>query len=800
MPLNKDWQFKAIDDSTWLSAKVPGVVHLDLLNNGIIPNPYDSTNEQQLQWIGEKDWEYKLVFNTDTLPNFQNKDLVFTGLDTYANVFFNDSLILQADNMYRTWRISLNNLLKNGENTLKIIFKAPEKINKEKARKLKYKLPDDRAFSRKAPFQFGWDWGAKFLTAGIWKPVYIDFWDKAKISDIQLVQKNMDSKEAKIAANININSSVNETYKIQIFTDDSLLTEKDLQVSKDKNIYPVDFVVKNPKLWWCNGLGKQNLYKLEFKLLFDNQLIDKKNQTLGIRTIELVQDKDSIGKSFYFKLNGKPIFVKGANWVPADIFLPRISKTDYEKLIDEAVWANFNMLRVWGGGIYESDDFYNLCDEKGILIWQDFMFACNMYPGDTSFVNSVKNEAIDNIKRLRNHPSLALWCGNNEVDNGWKDWGWQKQFGYTKKDSTEIWNNYIKIFEQLLPNLVKRYDGTRDYHPSSPTYGWGHQENFEQGDSHYWGVWWGHEPFEVFNTKVGRFMSEYGFQALPNIKSIEKFTNKSEQNIKSETMKVHQKHPTGYETISEYLLQNYRPAKNFEDYIYLSQLTQAEGITTAIEAHRRAKPYCMGTLYWQFNDAWPVVSWSSIDYYGKRKALQYFVKQAYKPTIISSIEENDSINFYVISDEQEPQSLTLKIYQKDFFGKTLFSDSTTIIINNNSKIVYKLPKISNKNTFIYTELYGKGDLLDNDFYYFAKLKDLQLPSAKINIEIKKEDTATTIVLQSDVLVKNIELISNLDGEFSDNYFDLLPNNKKEISFKLLEKGELKIDYKCLNKK
>ena len=796
--LSQNWQFKAIDDSTWLKAKVPGVVHLDLLKNKIIPNPFDSTNEQFLQWIGEKDWEYQLKFNADTLPNYKNTNLVFTGLDTYADVYLNDSLLLQADNMYRTWRISVKKHLQKGENTLKIIFKAPEKINQTKAQKLPYKLPDERGFSRKAPYQFGWDWGAKFLTAGICKPVYLDFWDNAKISDIHIIQGKVDTVKAEITAIINIVSSVNENYLIKIFSNDSLLTEKDLQLEKGTKQYLINFNIKNPQLWWCNGMGEPNLYNLKFELIQNNTLVDSKTETIGLRTIELVQEPDSIGKSFYFKLNGKPIFAKGANWVPADNFLPRLTKQDYKRLINEAIWANFNMLRVWGGGIYENDEFYNLCDQNGVMVWQDFMFACNMYPGDTNFINSVKHEAIDNIIRLRNRPSLALWCGNNEIDNGWKDWGWQKQFGYTKQDSTEIWNNYLKIFENLLPNLIEKYDGTRNYHPSSPTYGWGHNENFTHGDSHYWGVWWGHEPFEVFNKKVGRFMSEYGFQALPNIKSIKQFTPENQLYINSSSMKTHQKHPVGYETINEYLQQYYNPTKEFENYIYLSQLTQAKGITTAIEAHRRAKPICMGTLYWQFNDAWPVTSWSGIDYYAHRKALQYFVKQAYKPTIISTIEENDSINIYVISDKQETQNLLLKIYQKDFFGKTLHSDSVNFNIKNNSKLVYKIANNKNKQSFIYTELYKDEKLLDENFYYFIKPKYLQLPKAKIDISYKRETDYTTIILQSDVLSKNLELISNLDGKFSDNYFDLLPKVKKEIIFKTKENGKLNIKYRCLN--
>ena len=796
LSLNNNWEFKATDDSLWLSAEVPGVVHLDLLSHQIIPDPFDSTNETQLQWIGKKNWEYKLEFNSDTLENFQNIDLVFEGLDTYADIYLNGLLIQQANNMYRIWKIPIKSNIQEGKNILKIIFYAPDKKNRKKAKSLAYTLPDERAFSRKAPYQFGWDWGAKFLTSGIWKNVYLDLWNELKISDIQVIQNTTDSLNARLTARININSSVDEAFWINIYNSDSLITKQKLQVSKGENIYDVDFEINNPRLWWCNGMGEPHLYNLKFELLKAKTIIDKKTETIGIRTIELIQEPDSIGKSFYFKLNGKPVFVKGANFVPTDNFLPRVTEQNYRGLIEEAVWANFNMLRVWGGGIYESDDFYNLCDEKGILVWQDFMYSCTMYPGDSNFISTAEKEAIDQIIRLRNHPSLAIWCGNNEVDNGWKDWGWQQQFKYSQKDSSEIWQNYLHLFEEILPRLLETYDGTRNYHPSSPTYGWGHKENFTQGDSHYWGVWWGHEPFEIFNTKVGRFMSEYGFQALPNIKSIQQFADSTELYISSASMKAHQKHPTGFETIDEYLNKEYKTTRSFEDYIYLSQLAQAYGITTAIEAHRRAKPYCMGTLYWQLNDAWPVTSWSSIDYYGRRKALHYFVKEAYKPIIISTIAEKDSLSVYVISDLLESENLTINISYQNFNGKALHTEKKQITVNNNSQIVYKIPIQSKdlQNSFLYINLFKNEKLIDDEFYYFVKPKELHLPKANINIKIK----GTSITLQSDILAKNLELISNLEGSFSDNYFDLLPNEKKEITFNPSEKGKLRIEYRVLN--
>ncbi len=531
--LNSGWNFKSTNDSIGLKAEVPGVIHLDLFNNNIIPDPFDSTNEQQLQWIGEQNWEYRCTFDMYNKDIYKNTDLVFDGLDTYAEVYLNDSLILSANNMYRQWRIDIKSILKLEDNNLRIVFNAPEKVIDSLAAQLQYILPQKRGFARKAPYHFGWDWGAKFLSSGIWKRVYLDSWNNAKINNVHILQKEIDSLNANFTANLDLSSDVNGEFSIEIINSKTLeiYSKQTLELTKGKHYYSVDFNIKDPKLWWCNGMGEAHLYNLEFRLIKDKSNIDIQNETIGIRSIELVQEDDDIGKSFFFRLNGKEVFIKGANFVPADNFLPRVSKQTYKALIDEAVWANFNMLRVWGGGIYESDDFYELCDKNGIMVWQDFMFACNMYPGDSAFMKNVENEAKDNIIRLRNHASLALWCGNNEVDNGWKDWGWQKQFGYSKEDSIELWSNYIALFEDLLPNLITEYDEQHSYHPSSPTYGWGHNENFTHGDSHYWGVWWGHEPFEVFNTKVGRFMSEYGFQSIPNIKSIKEYTSKHELSI-----------------------------------------------------------------------------------------------------------------------------------------------------------------------------------------------------------------------------------------------------------------------------
>jgi beta-mannosidase len=383
-----------------------------------------------------------------------------------------------------------------------------------------------------------------------------------------------------------------------------------------------------PKLTTCGIWRNVKLESWNEKPIQNSKLKIKKRDA-----VKLIQEKDSIGQSFYFTVNGKPTFIKGANWVPADVFLPRITKDKYRKLLVAAKDANFNMLRVWGGGIYEDDYFYDLCDSLNIMVWQDFMFAGAMYPGDEKFVENVKQEAIDNIKRLQHHKSIVLWCGNNEIDEAWHNWGWQKQFNISPSDSAKLWNDYQKLFHELLPALVKEYDGTRPYIASSPLNGWGRQQSMTHGDSHYWGVWWGLEPIEKYKEKVPRFMSEYGMQAMPSFETIKQFSLPQDWDTSSPAMKVHQKHPTGYKTLNTYLQQNNLPATTFNQFISATQEVQSRAMETAITAHINAAPRCMGTMFWQFNDCWPVTSWSVIDFYGRKKKAYYTVQKLYKKPV-----------------------------------------------------------------------------------------------------------------------------------------------------------------------
>ncbi|MCD4664878.1 MAG: glycoside hydrolase family 2 protein, partial [Bacteroidales bacterium] len=621
---------------------------------------------------------------------------------------------------------------------------------------------------------------------GIWKPVYLRTWNDARIRNIHIVQDSMDNETAWLTSNFELESSKEQDCFLTVIDEDKqeILNKIRVRLTKGTQLYPIVFNIKNPKLWWTTGLGDPFLYRFKF-MIQTNGSIDALPGKIGIRTIELVQQSDSIGESFYFKLNGVPVFMKGANYIPQDNFPSRVSEKKYRQTIQAAVDANMNMLRVWGGGIYENDIFYDLCDENGILVWQDFMFACNMYPGDSVFIENVKQEAVEQVKRLRNHPCLALWCGNNEIDEAWFNWGWQKSLGYSEEDSTEIWNNYLKIFEKLLPEVISEYSLYFSYIPSSPKIGWGHEEAMREGDMHYWGVWWGEEPFEIYEEKVGRFMSEYGFQGFPDLKTIESFTKPKDRNLQSPALLNHQKHPRGMELIQTYMEREYNIPDNFEDYIYVCQLVQAYGIKTAIEAHRRAKPYCMGTLYWQLNDCWPVISWSSVDYYNRWKALHYFVKKAFGEFLISFEEKNDSLKIFVVSDKLQSINAVLDLRIVSFAGDEHWSDKQVVEVAANSSSIYyvkQLTGFSKKDHLFSAKLISNEKVLASNIYYFLPVKDLQLPEPNIQKEIVKTEKGYQIILKTDKLAKNVFLSIDEDGFFSDNYFDLLPGDNKRVSY------------------
>lgn len=799
---NANWQFHQVGQSEWFPATIPGTVHTDLLNNKKINDPFYRTNERDLQWIDKEDWEYKTSFEVNEAILKNDKiDLVFEGLDTYADVYVNGSKVIAANNMFLSWTAEVKSLLKRGDNQLEVYFYSPIKKILPQFNSLGYTVPvsnNDQSekrysvFSRKAGYHFGWDWGPRFVTSGIWRPAYLKAWSQLKIEDLFIKQLSLSDDKVFLETQLGVVSTSKGIKVLQLFIDDSptpIITRKVL-VTEGSNSINVQFDIIKPELWWPNGMGAQKMYHIKAQLLDGDREIANKVVKHGVRTIEIVQENNLKGQSFYFKVNGKPVFMKGANYIPQDNFLPRVTKERYEHVINTAAQSNMNMLRVWGGGIYENDVFYDLCDEKGILIWQDFMFACSMYPPYEEMKRSIYDEAVENVKRLRNHPSIALYCGNNEIIPFMTShfWNHVKVDFRSAADSIAIFNTYADIFHSILPSAIKAYDDQKFYWSCSPNgvnYSMDNNSDNLKGDAHYWGVWWGKHPFERYNDNIAPFMSEYGFQSFPELETIKTYALPEDYAIESEVMNAHQRSTIGNGTIAYYMKDLFRVPQKFENFLYVGQVLQSEGIKIAIESHRRAKPFCMGSLFWQIDDCWPVASWSSMDYYGRWKAQQYMAKKAYQPFLISPFIENDSVKVYAVSDEYKDIEAMLQINLVDFSGKILRTVLENVRVPaNTSTVVYtvnenELTKGINKLGAVMNIklMEGNRELSVNNFY-FAKPKELNLPKPKISL---KAIDKNHIEVTTDKLARFVWLqLPKTINAFSDNYFDLLPGEKKII--------------------
>ena len=677
--IHDNWSFQQKGTLRWYKATVPGCIHTDLMANGIIKDPYYRLNESEVQWVDKVDWIYQNTFTiTNNEIQKQHHEIQFEGLDTYASVFLNDSLILKSNNMHRTYIIDVKKLLVVGENYLKIILESPIKKGLELYDSLDYIIPvsaNDQAntgnveegkrisvFTRKAGYHYGWDWGPRLVTSGIWRPVTLNSWNDVRIKDFN-ISYSFDGPSF-IKTDVLVESSVkNKNALLKITINDSTVISSNVLLKKGEQNLVNHFSLKSPKLWWPNGMGEQYLYDFNAEIQFNNA-VSSSGQKLGFKTIYLETKDSTLSPNFFFNVNGYPTFAKGVNYIPQDIFINRIKSTNYESLLVAAAKANMNMIRVWGGGIYEDKRFYELCDSLGLMVWQDFMFACAMYPGDSGFLENVRLEAIDNYNRLKKHTCIVLWCGNNENLSAWKRWGWEKTVikEQSKEVADKIWHDYDTLFHHILPKVVyqnypeqgfSKNNNWQVYWSSSPSAKEGITESYKFGDTHYWGVWWGKEPFENYNTKISSFMSEYGFQSFPEYQTFRKFAKKKDEDMYSKVMKHHQRSSIGNATIEEYMNREYQKPKNFKSLLYLSQILQSDGIRTAIEAHRRNKDQCMGSLYWQLNDCWPGASWSSIDYYGKWKALYYQTKKAFNPIIVSNEFIDSNLHIKAITDLNE---------------------------------------------------------------------------------------------------------------------------------------------------
>ena len=701
--LNQGWALTGDTLDINMQVDVPSVVQQSLYENGIIPHPYLGTVENDLLWISDHPWDYTLCFDADKeLLDKENIELVFEGIDTYADVSLNGEKLFFADNQFRTWKQDVKDLLKEKDNLLEVHFLRYDSTQLALYEQHQPRLPEKYAVSRKAPYQHGWDWAPRYKNVGIWKPVKLVGWNEVRLEDAYITTQTVDEKRAELMLHLDYECDREENVEIIIEVGPSTgsgtsvfaAQNRSLSLSKGRQHIVLPLTIDNPQIWWPNEMGEQLLYDFEVVLKKDGKVLDTKSFKSGIRTFEMVDEPDSIGRAFYFKVNGVPMYAKGANYVPEEMIETWINADNTLSLLRQAEEAHFNMLRVWGGGIYPSDDFFNICDSLGILVWEDFMYAGTMYPYDEAFLENARIEAEGQVKRLASHPSLALWCGGNEISEGYYNWGWQQSLGWSEEDDKAIKAGYDKLFENILPQAVAQFDGTRPYWPSSPSKGWGRPESLTEGDVHYWGVWWGEQPYEMYREKVGRFNSEYGYQSYPDYSTLLKIAEGEELNKDAEVIAAHQKHARGTRQIDDFIHRYYPNVqpKDFEEYVHLSQLSQAYGMEIAIEAHRTAKPYNMGTLYWQLNDAWPVTSWSSIDYYGNPKVLQERLKTLYAPVLLSLDQKDYGV--FVTSDLLRDIDGTLSIQVCDLEDKPFFEQKVQVTMTPNENRKYVVEGLS----------------------------------------------------------------------------------------------------------
>ena len=824
LTLDSGWEFRQAGESQWRTATVPGSVHSDLLQHGLIPEMFYRANEDSIQWIEKMDWEYRTRFTPDaSLRRAGYVELDFKGLDTYADVYLNDSLVLQADNMFVAWQVPVGGLLQPGENELRVYFHSPVNVGMEKLRQLPYLLkatneqaPEDERtniFTRKAPFHYGWDWGPRLVTSGIWRPVHLRAWSLAAIEDIYIEKISVSPERAEYKAHIAIATEQAGEYgarlSVQGLAGDF---NQGARLEPGVNILTIPFSIENPRLWWTVGLGEPHLYSLDIDLYSGSRKIDGRSQRIGVRDIQLVQEPDEIGRSFRFELNGVPVFMKGANYIPSHTITPMVTPEVYRRVISDAVEANMNMLRVWGGAIYEEDLFYDLCDENGILVWQDFMFACALMPADEQHWDNIRKEAEYNVRRLRNHPSMALWCGNNENLTAWHHWGWKE--AYPDSISQVLWNGYDKIFHQILRQAVAEHHPELTYWSSSPSSYIDRLPDRKSGDEHDWTIWFGQAPYENYLTNVPRFVSEYGLQSFPEVKTLRSVMEETDLELNSGMMDRRQRSRMDWITpgfsgngmILRYLERYYPSPGDFGELTYLSQLSQALAWRHAIEGHRRAMPWCMGSLYWQINDCWPTVSWASVDYYGNWKASHYMARRSFAPVLVTAYVENGMVNVHAVSDMLEELNGIVRVELMDFEGAVLKTEDIPFAVQNSSARVLSrsvtevLSRRDPRRSMLRLRIMQGEEVLAANNMFFTLPKNIALPEVQIVMQAVRDGSDWLLTLQSDRLAKDVYLSTEKEGRFSDNFIDLLPGQavRVRLSDTAVDDPERQVKIRCLN--
>jgi beta-mannosidase len=811
--LNKGWEFRqstnlqGVAHSQWLPAKVPGDVPLDLIRNKLIPDPNYWGNEAALPWIGDATWEYRTIIPVHAeLLSRSNIELVFDGLDTCAQVYLNGNLLLSSDNMFRTFRLNAKPSLKLGDNQLLVVFTAPAVGAARVAAKDKWQgeinVPA-KQYIRKAAYEWN--------TSGIWQPVRLEAWDDARIADLHIRQLDVTAPSAHLLAELEVAAVVNTPATVTVNYE---IAGKKAAATQDTELHPginsveLPITIKNPALWYPSGYGGQPLYSFQADVAIGGVVQDRAAVRTGLRSVVLRRDADQWGQSFEFVVNGIPIFAKGADVVPLDKF-PNATTVERTRAILQSIKdANMNMIRLWGGGYYETQAFYEICDELGIMVWQDFMFYNPWQPGDDPFKQDVAAEVTDQLKRLRNHPSIVLWCGNNEEENNFL----QDSVNVTPLARLQMWTDYLTVFSGIIPTLVARYEPATPYWPSSPSGDYAETKsknywvledgddvggNEEFGDTHDYTIGTSNDqmprvPFSSEEDRHYRFVSEYGFESFPDMRSIETFTPPQDRTKTSQTiMTDYAKGGNEYGTIHDYMLQYYGKPKDFTALVYASQVLQAEFTKLVAEHLRRDRPRTMGSLFWDLNeDHWRSVSFGSIDYYGRWKALQYYARRFYSPLLVSSHVQDGTLAVSVVSDKTAPVAASLRLRVMKFDGTVLSSQSRNITIAPlSSKVYMEVPTqpythaAANPAEIVAAfDLTAGGKQVSSNLMYFVPLSAVHRPEAHIESRWTQAKGAYELHLSSQVLARSVYVsFGDTDAEVSDNYFDLLPGDPVTVT-------------------
>lgn len=796
--LNGLWKLKNPEWERELEADVPGSVMGQMLKERMIEDPYWRTNEYKVREQFRDDCEYRHVFSvSEQILSADEIRLVFEGIDTIGDIYLNGELLGKVKDMHRTWRFEVKSLLRE-ENELRVYLHSPIAYieNKDKDSDITYSstgsMPGN-GWLRKAHYMFGWDWGPQLPDMGIWRDVYLEYSSVARLEDVRIRQYHGED-QVRVNLECPVKFFRDEDLEIQVNIEEpgGRSFTKTIPAGRDNRI---DITIQDPMLWWPNGYGSQPLYQTQVFLKKGEEILDRKEYRIGLRTITVSTEKDQWGNEFAFVINGQKIFAMGANYIPEDSILSRLSEERSDRLIRDCAEANFNCIRIWGGGYYPPDYLYDACDRYGILVWQDLMFACNVYVLDEDFEENILAETRDNVIRIRHHACLALWCGNNEME-----WLWNGG-GRLKNHHPRYKADYIKIFELLLPRETKKYDDQTFYWLSSPSSGGSFDDpnDWQRGDNHYWDVWHSNKPFTEYRSYYFRFCSEYGFQSFPHKKTIDSFSLKEDQNIFSEVMESHQKNGQANTKIFSYISGYYKYPKDMESIAYISQILQLKAIQYGVEHWRRNWGRCMGSLYWQLNDCWPVASWASIDYYGRWKALHYGAKRFYARFMASACEEEElstKIAYYVHNESfrSHRAALEISLVDKDF--NVLYQEQVdtenqafeTKAVENMDFAPWIKDEEQRRRVFARYRLIEEGQCVSTGITMFVKPKYFHYSIPKYEVQIREEEEKFYINVKADTFANYVELyLTEADCVFSDNYFDITERQGVEVS---VEKSQL----------